>query len=256
MKYLRFESDGQTHFGVLDGSNINKLAGSYFPRGECDVTGDVFELSDVRLLPPTLPSKVVLVGLNYRDHAEEFGNEIPKEPCLFMKPETAVIGPEAEIVYPAMTRRLDYEAELGIVIGNTLKSAGPEEVRDGILGYTCLNDVTARDLQISDGQWTRSKSFDTFCPIGPWITDDVEPDDLEISLYLNGERRQHSRTSRFVFPAHELVSFISQVMTLRPGDVIGTGTSSGVGPMVPGNVVEVRIVGIGTLRNTVALPKE
>ena len=251
MKLARFEAGGEPRFGRIEDEKIAELSGSYLG-GPAAPTGRCFALASARLLCPTLPSKVVCLGLNYRDHAAELGATPPNEPCLFIKPDTSVIGPEEDIVYPSMTRRMDYEAELGIVMGRPLHNASPKEAADAVLGYTCLNDVTARDLQRKDGQWTRSKSFDTFCPIGPWITDEIEnPDDLEIDLLLNGERRQHSSTAQFVFKTFEVVSFISRVMTLNPGDVIGTGTPSGIGPMKAGDVVEVRIEGIGTLRNKV-----
>ncbi len=252
MKLARFAADGKTGYGLIEGEEIVALEGS--PFDGIRATEERFPLETVRLLCPTVPSKVICVGLNYRDHIVEMGHKMPGCPCLFLKPSTAVIGPEETIRCPEMSRCVHYEAELGIVIGKPLRRASPEEVRAGILGCTCLNDVTARDLQRSDGQWTRSKSFDTFCPVGPWITDEVEPDQLEIELILNGERRQHSNTREFVFPSAALVSFMSHVMTLNPGDVIATGTPSGVGTVVPGDVVEVRIEGIGTLRNPVGGP--
>ena len=209
-------------------------------------------LKGVRLLSPVVPSKVVCVGLNYADHAVETKLPIPKEPCLFMKPATAVIGPEEKIIYPAMSQRVDYEAELGVVIKKKMRNVEPEQAADYILGYTCLNDVTARDLQKSDGQWTRAKSFDTFCPIGPWVVEGIDPSDLAVKLRLNGEQRQSSRTRELIFNVPRLVSFMSKVMTLLPGDVIATGTPSGIGPMQKGDVVEVEIEGIGVLRNVVA----
>jgi 2-keto-4-pentenoate hydratase/2-oxohepta-3-ene-1,7-dioic acid hydratase (catechol pathway) len=235
----------------VEGDRIIELDGSYVGRKASPV-GRAFPLDSARLLAPTLPSKVVCIGRNYRDHAREMGHDVPDEPCLFIKPDTAVIGPEDSILYPSMSKRVDYEAELAIVIGRTLRNATPAEAMKGVLGCTCLNDVTARDLQQKDGQWTRGKSFDTFCPIGPCIVDDVDPDNLEIELFLNGERRQHANTNLFVFPSAELVSFISRVMTLRPGDVVATGTPAGIGPMQVGDVVEVRIEKIGTLRNRLA----
>ncbi len=209
------------------------------------------ELSDAVLGPPCLPSKVVCVGLNYSDHAEEFGKPIPEEPCLFMKPSTSVIGPEGTIVYPSGAGRVDYEAELGVVVGREARNVPQQEASQYILGYCCLNDVTARQLQRKDGQWTRAKSFDTFCPIGPCISTGIAPGDLSIKLRLNGELKQSSKTSKLIFHVNELVSFISSVMTLLPGDIIATGTPSGVGPMEPGDVVEVEIEGIGILRNKV-----
>ncbi|MBS1125911.1 MAG: 2-keto-4-pentenoate hydratase/2-oxohepta-3-ene,7-dioic acid hydratase, partial [Nitrospirae bacterium] len=206
---------------------------------------------DVILLAPCVPTKIVAVGLNYRDHARELGMQVPESPILFLKPPTSVIGPGETIVRPAMSSRVDYEAELGIVIRDRVSRIPPEASRDHILGYTCANDVTARDLQKKDGQWTRAKSFDTFCPIGPWIQTDLDPDDLLIESYVNGERRQSSRTSQFIFGVDLLVSFISQVMTLEPGDLIITGTPAGIGPLQAGDEVEVRIEGIGCLKNIV-----
>ncbi|OHE22440.1 MAG: hypothetical protein A3K40_05370, partial [Syntrophobacterales bacterium RIFOXYC2_FULL_60_23] len=209
-------------------------------------------LPEVTLLAPCEPTKIVALGLNYRDHAAEFGRPIPDEPLIFMKPSTAVIGPDEDIIYPAMSRRVDYEAELAVVIGRTCRFVKPEDFRDYVLGYTCINDVTARDLQKKDGQFTRSKSFDTFAPLGPWIETAIpDPDNLMVEAYLNGERRQHGNTRDMVFPVATLVSFISQIMTLRPGDVIATGTPAGIGPMAPGDVVEIRVEGIGRLQNRV-----
>ena len=251
MRLARFNADRESRFGRIEGEEILELARPYF--GDLpETTGRRFALDAVRLLCPTLPTKVVCVGVNYRDHAEEFGHDIPEDPCLFIKPETSVIGPGDEIVHPDATRRMDYEAELAAVVGKTLTHADEAAARDGILGDTCLNDVTARDLQRKDGQWTRAKGFDTFCPIGPWIETDVDPSGLDIALTLNGEIRQRSNTCQLIRGAIALVSFVSAVMTLRPGDVVATGTPSGVGPMKPGDVVEVRIEGIGALRNSVA----
>jgi 2-keto-4-pentenoate hydratase/2-oxohepta-3-ene-1,7-dioic acid hydratase in catechol pathway len=191
--------------------------------------------------------------LNYRDHAQEFGAPLPDEPLLFLKPGTAVIGPEEAIIYPRMSRRVDYEAELAVVISRTAHRVPEAAAKDFILGYTAINDVTARDLQKKDGQFTRSKSFDTFAPLGPWIETAVpDPDNLTVEAFLNGERRQHSNTRNLVFGVAYLVAFISRIMTLLPGDVIATGTPSGIGPMLPGDLVEVRVEGVGTLRNPVA----
>ena len=251
MKYVRFEGrDGQPRYGRVEGEEILELSGSYF--GPCKLVGRRMALNAARLLCPTVPSKVICLGLNYRDHAKEMKETLPEEPRLFLKPDTSVIGPGDAIRCPPMSKQVDYEAELGIIIGRTLRRVSPEEALAGVFGYTCLNDVTARDLQRKDGQWTRAKGFDTFCPIGPWITDEINPDDAEIELLLNGERKQHSNTSQFVFKTAQIISFISHVMTLKPGDAIGTGTPSGIGPMRPGDTVEVRIAGIGGLVNTVA----
>ncbi len=213
--------------------------------------GDKIEIE--RFLAPVQPSKIIAVGLNYRDHAREMGLELPGEPILFMKPATAVIGPFEEIRYPSQSSRVDYEAELAVVIGTTCRNVRASRAKDCILGYTCLNDVTARDLQAKDGQWTRAKSFDTFAPIGPWIATDIEdPHALSITARLNGEVKQSSNTSNLIFSVFELVEFISSVMTLKPGDVIATGTPSGVGPMLPGDEIAIEIEGIGVLNNRVS----
>lgn len=198
------------------------------------------------------PSKIVCVGLNYRDHAKELSMQLPKMPILFMKPVSSLIGNNDKIVYPKMTADLHYEAELAIVIKDRIRNISEKEARQHILGFTCANDVTARDLQNADGQWTRAKSFDTFCPVGPKIVKDVDPDNLDIKLYLNGEIKQSSNTSNMVFRVDYLVAFISQVMTLEPDDIILTGTPPGVGPMQVGDTVEVEISGIGRLKNQVA----
>ena len=205
-----------------------------------------------RFLSPVLPSKILAVGLNYRDHAIEMGFELPKEPILFMKPATSVIGHLGDIIYPPRSTRLDYEAELAVVISRDCKDVSASDARDVILGYTCLNDVTARDLQALDGQWTRAKSFDTFAPIGPWIATGIDdPHRLGITAHLNGEQKQRSSTDNLIFSVFELIEFISGIMTLKAGDVIATGTPSGVGPMKPGDIIEIAIEEIGILRNKV-----
>ena len=197
------------------------------------------------------PSKIICVGLNYAAHAQEFKEKAPAQPILFMKPPSALIFNNAVIIYPAMTQELHYEAELAVVIKDKIKNISESEARKHILGFACGNDVTARDLQRRDGQWTRAKSFDTFCPIGPEIVSEIDPDNLDIKLYLNGELKQSSNTSKMIFKVNYLVAFISQVMTLMPEDIILTGTPSGVGPMEAGDVVEVEIQGIGKLTNKV-----
>ncbi len=249
MRLVRFEAKGRTLWGALQDDVVTGLGGTNVP--DFTAPAENHRLADVRLLAPCSPTKVVAVGLNYRDHARELGLEVPEEPILFLKPPTGVIGPGDAIIYPAMSGRVDYEAELGIVIKDRVARIAPKEAWEHILGYTCANDVTARDLQKKDGQWTRAKGFDTFCPLGPWIETDLEPADLLVESYLNGVRRQSSRTSEFIFGIERLVSFISHVMTLEPGDLIMTGTPPGIGPMQPGDVVEVRIEGIGSLKNTV-----
>ena len=250
MKIVRFDQEGRSGYGVLDRENILPIWEN--PFAGITETGETLVLSDVTLLAPCEPSKIVALGLNYRDHAAEFGHQVPEEPLIFLKPSTAVIGPEAAIIYPKMSRRVDYEAELAVVIGKTAHRVREDDALKYVLGYTCLNDVTARDLQKKDGLFTRAKGFDTFAAMGPWIETAIgDPDNVMVEAYLNGEPRQHASTSNMVFGVRRLIAFISEVMTLLPGDVISTGTPSGIGPMRPGDVVEVRVEGIGTLRNQV-----
>jgi len=249
LKIGRFLLKGKVVFGVLDGEEMRVAEGT--PFGDFTLTDEVFPLEEVRLLAPSEPSKIVALGLNYRDHAQEMKQELPKEPLIFLKPSTAVIGPGEAILYPPSVGRLDYEGELAIIIGKEARDVSVKEAKDYILGYTCFNDVTARDLQRRDGQWTRAKGFDTFAPMGPWIETEVDPLNLRLETYLNGQLRQSSHTSQLIFSPYQLVSFISQVMTLLAGDVIATGTPSGVGPMEVGDRVRVVIEGIGTLENFV-----
>ena len=251
MRIVRFELKGRSGYGILEGEKISVLWGTPYDGLE-NTTGEVMSLPEVTLLAPCEPTKIVALGLNYRDHALGFGHPIPDEPLIFLKPSTAVIGPDEGIRYPAMSRRVDYEAELAVVIGRACRHVKEQDFRDYVLGYTCINDVTARDLQQKDGQFTRSKSFDTFAPLGPWIETNLpDPDNLTVEAFLNGERRQHSSTRNLVFPVAALVAFISRIMTLLPGDVIATGTPSGIGPMREGDLVEVRVEGIGSLQNRV-----
>ncbi|MCF7875116.1 MAG: fumarylacetoacetate hydrolase family protein [Candidatus Omnitrophica bacterium] len=198
-----------------------------------------------------LPEKIILVGLNYKDHAKEMKMKIPAEPIIFLKPTSALIKNGDKIIYPEGIKRLDYEAELAVVIKKQAKNIPVEAAKDYILGYTCLNDITARDLQKKDGQWTRAKSFDSFCPVGPHIETDLDPHAINIQSYLNGELKQDSNTSNFIFSVDFLISFISKIMTLKPADIISTGTPAGIGPMQKGDQVEVVIEGIGTLKNRV-----
>jgi len=249
MKIVRYQDGSLVKYGVIEGEAIHEMDGG--PFGPFNLTSKIRKMGEVKLLSPCLPSKIVALGLNYRDHAEEVKMVIPKEPLLFIKPSTSVIGPEEVIIYPKMSKRVDYEAELAVVIGKAAKKVSEEKAGDYILGYTCLNDVTARDLQPKDGQWTTAKGFDTFAPIGPWIVTDIDPHHLDVSSFLNGERRQHSNTKNLIFGPHQLVSFISRVMTLLPGDVIATGTPSGIGRMAIGDKIDVVIEGIGTLSNQV-----
>ena len=243
MKLVRFQTQRGSFSGILQDNEI-------MPGGPNAASGPV-ALSEVRLLAPCEPSKIVAVGLNYRDHAEELNMKLPEEPLLFLKPSSSVIGPGDAIIMPRQSARVDYEAELAIVIGIEAKGVSEKDAGKFILGYTCLNDVTARDLQNKDGQWTRAKGFDTFCPLGPWIETEIDPFDLKIDLLLNGQSKQSSRTSNMIFNPFKLVEFISGVMTLFPGDVIATGTTSGIGPMCDGDTVEVRIESLGSLVNRV-----
>jgi 2-keto-4-pentenoate hydratase/2-oxohepta-3-ene-1,7-dioic acid hydratase in catechol pathway len=236
-------------FGAIEGDEIAVIDGH--PFGEVTLTGRRLPLSGVRLLPPILPSKIVAIGKNYADHAREMGGEPPAEPVMFLKPSTSVIGPAAPIVYPTLSQQVDFEGELAVVIGRLCRDVPVEKATDVVLGYTCANDVTARDLQRSDGQWSRAKGFDTFCPLGPWIDTEVDPSDLAITTTVNGETKQDARTSLLLHDVGELVAFASAVMTLLPGDVILTGTPAGVGPVVPGDEISVTIEGIGTLTNSV-----
>ncbi|MBA4370922.1 MAG: hypothetical protein C0418_05015 [Coriobacteriaceae bacterium] len=249
MKVVRVRVEDDVRYGLADDSTITLISDEPFAAWEPDGT---LPLATAHLLPPVTPTKVVCVGKNYRAHAAELDSEVPEEPVLFMKPATSVIGPAGEIVLPEQSKRVDYEAELAVVLGRRTHKVTPEEAKHHILGYMCANDVTARDLQTKDGQWTRAKSFDTFCPLGPWIETDVEdPGDLLVECYLNGKVKQSARTSEMTWHPWELVSFVSGIMTLLPGDVVLTGTPAGIGPMKRGDTVEVRIEGVGSLTNRV-----
>jgi 2-keto-4-pentenoate hydratase/2-oxohepta-3-ene-1,7-dioic acid hydratase in catechol pathway len=239
--------------GAGRGLVIAELRGHPFSPGESvQFTGATFPLDDVRLLAPVLPSKVVAVGRNYADHAREMGEEPPAEPVLFLKPSTAVAGPGDPIGYPVkLTQRVDYEGELAVIIGRLCREVPAAQAASVIFGYTCANDVTARDLQSRDGQWTRAKGFDTFCPLGPWIETDVDPADLALTTSVNGEVRQRARTSQLLHDVPALIEYITMVMTLLPGDVLLTGTPAGVGPLEDGDEVSVTIEDIGTLANRV-----
>jgi len=252
MKIVRFAAQRKTRYGVLTGDRIRALTAP--PFRSMETTAESYALGDVRLLAPCVPTKIVALGVNYRSHAEEMKSNLPKNPLIFIKPPTAVIGPEDKITYPPSSKQVDYEGELGVVIGKKAKNVAESRAADFILGYTCLNDVTARDLQRSDGQWTRGKGFDTFAPMGPCIETDLDPTDVPIEVYLNGKLVQQGNTRDLIFGVAKLVSFISEVMTLLPGDVIATGTPAGVGPMQPGDTVELKIAPIGTLRNYVVRP--
>jgi 2-keto-4-pentenoate hydratase/2-oxohepta-3-ene-1,7-dioic acid hydratase in catechol pathway len=249
MRIARVSYGGGISFGVIEGEQVAEIDGP--PIGQLTFTGKRAPLADCRLLAPVIPSKVIAVGLNYRDHAEEMGQALPEEPLIFMKPGTAVVGPGDAVRKPPECQRLDFEGELAVVIGGLVRHADRTTAEEAILGYTVGNDVTARDLQMKDIQWTRGKGFDTFCPLGPWIDTDIDASALDLEVRLNGETKQRSNTKNLIFDPPTLVSFVSGVMTLLPGDVIMTGTPSGVGPMEPGDEVEVEIDGIGVLRNTI-----
>jgi len=249
MRIVRFIVGKQPTYGVVEDGVVREIRGDIF--GRFSVTTKTHSLKRVRFLAPVEPSKIVAVGLNYRDHAEELKQDVPEEPIIFLKPPTAVLPHRGKIVYPKSCGRLDYEAELGVVIKRTARAVPAERAPRYILGYVCCNDVTARDLQRKDGQWTRAKSFNTFAPIGPWIETELDLSDAPIRAYLNGVIRQESNINNFIFDVPYLIHFISTVMTLYPGDVISTGTPSGVGPMQPGDTVEIEVEGIGRLSNTV-----
>jgi len=249
MIIARFEHRGEIRYGLVEGNQVRVLQGD--PFGHYAISADRLALEELKLLAPSQPSKIVAVGVNYRSHAVEMGKSLPSSPLLFLKPPSAILDPGGQIRYPATAQRIDYEAELAVVIGKKARAIRPQEADQVIFGYTCFNDVTARDLQKLDGQWARAKGFDTFAPFGPWIVTDLDPQKLSIESYLNGERRQSGNTADLIFPVRELVSFISQVMTLYPGDLIATGTPSGIGPMKPRDRIEVVIEGIGRLKNTV-----
>lgn len=247
MRIIRFLHNHFPKWGVIEKGRIGVLEIS--PLKEMTFSKERLLLKEVTLLPPAQPGKIVLAGLNYKDHAEELNMPLPKNPVIFLKPPTSIIGPNQAIIYPQGVERLDYEAELAVVINKKAKDVEEESALDYVLGFTCLNDVTARDIQKKEGQWTRAKSFDTFCPIGPWIETELNPNNTQIKCYLNGELKQHSSTKGFIFSVERLLSFISKNMTLLPGDIISTGTPKGIGPMHPGDTVRVEIEGIGSLEN-------
>lgn len=260
MKYCRFQTEDGIHCGIIEtvagNEVINQVALSHPGDPWCadfHPTMTHLPLTGTKLLAPVTPSKIICVGRNYREHARELGNEPPSEPLIFFKPPSAVIGPEENVVYPTLSERVDFEGELAVVIGKRCRNLRADvDARAYIRGYTCLNDVTARDLQRKDGQWTRGKGFDTFCPVGPVVSDEPDPwQGVTVETRVNGELKQHGSTSDFIFPLDEIIRYCSQVMTLLPGDVIATGTPAGVGSVKPGDVMEISIPGIGTLRNRV-----
>lgn len=259
MRIARFSGAGQEpRFGLVgeaDGATVLAvLAGDPLYAG-IDLTGERVPVDDVRLLAPVIPrSKVVGIGRNYAEHTAEMGNEAPTEPLIFLKPNTSVIGPGDLIVHPTQTEDLQHEGELAVVIGRICKDVPAADVDRVVLGYTVANDVTARDLQRRDATWTRGKGFDTFCPVGPWIETDLDVSDLRVTTTVGGDTRQDGRTSLMIFDVPTLVSYVSSVMTLLPGDLVLTGTPAGVGPMRVGDEVSVSVEGIGTLTNRVVAP--
>jgi len=241
-------------YGLLEDEEVHEISGT--PWTQWSRTSHVRRLGVVRLVAPVDPPKIVCVGRNYAAHAAELGNDVPKEPLIFLKPSSSIVSDGEPIVLPTYSKRVEHEGELALVIGRRCSQLrDTDEALENVLGYTCLNDVTARDLQKSDVQFTRAKSFDTFCPIGPHIETDLDPADVLVETYVNGTLRQSGSTSLMTYPCVFLVRWLSRMMTLHPGDVVTTGTPAGVGPLVPGDTVEVRIAGIGVLRNPVHAPQ-
>lgn len=249
MKFVRFNKDNLYSYGLLEGEEVKVIEGDIFK--DYRISNRSYHVTEVNILIPCLPSKIICVGLNYKGHAQEIEMAIPEEPIIFLKPPTAALAHRGNIKIPPLSGRIDYECELGLVMGKPAKQIRPEEAHSYILGATCFNDVTARDFQKKDGQWTRAKSFDTFAPFGPCIKTGLDYDNLSIELLLNGEVKQRSTTSDFIFNVDQIVSFISHVMLLNPGDVIATGTPSGIGAMDAGDTVQVKIEHIGILENYV-----
>jgi 2-keto-4-pentenoate hydratase/2-oxohepta-3-ene-1,7-dioic acid hydratase in catechol pathway len=244
----------QPCLGIVEGETIREISGALFGAqfGRWQEPGRSWPLAQVKLLPPVTPTKIVCIGRNYREHAAELGNEVPTEPLIFLKPPSSVIAPEEPIVIPRMSRRVDYEGELAVVIGHDCSQLRPSDaVRPYIAGYTCLNDVTARDLQKADVQFTRAKSFDTFCPLGPVLETELDYESTTLETYVNDVRKQSGSPAEMIFSVDVIIRWISQVMTLLPGDVVSTGTPPGVGPLAAGDVVEVVVSSIGRLRNPV-----
>jgi 2-keto-4-pentenoate hydratase/2-oxohepta-3-ene-1,7-dioic acid hydratase in catechol pathway len=263
MKYCRFQLDNEPHYGLVESVGGQEQITRIFLKPPQNAGGDLEDvptrrmehlaLAEAELLAPVCPSKIVCVGRNYREHAAELGNEVPTEPLIFLKPPSSLLAPGAQVRRPRIAERVDHEGELGVVIAKKCcQLAADEDVRPYILGYTCVNDVTARDLQKKDGQWTRAKGFDTFCPVGPLVTNEIDPwAGIAVETRVNGVVRQQGNTRDFIFPVDVVIRYISQVMTLLPGDLIPTGTPQGVGPVLAGETMEVMVEGIGTLSNPV-----
>jgi len=257
MRFCRFAPDGSTSpqlldslYGLLENEQVREISGP--PWSDWSPLARTWRVADVRLAAPVQPGKILCVGRNYAAHAAELGNEVPKEPLIFLKPPSAIIGPGEPVVLPPQSQKVEHEGELGLVVGrrcSRLKEG--DDALGYLLGYTCVNDVTARDLQKADVQFTRAKGFDTFCPVGPHIETQLDPADVLVETHVNGAQRQSGRTSLMIYPVAFLVRWISNVMTLLPGDLIATGTPAGVGPLVAGDNVEVSVGGVGVLRNPV-----
>jgi len=261
MKFCRFVVLGSAKtqstapvFGKIEDEKVTELSGP--PWLEWSPTPRAWPLDQVRLVAPVAPAKIVCVGRNYAAHASELGNEMPKEPLIFLKPSSSIVGNDEPVVLPRYSQRVEHEGELAMVIGRRCSHLrDSDDALENVLGYTCVNDVTARDLQKSDGQFTRAKGFDTFCPVGPHIETHLDPSDVHVETYVNNERRQSGSTSLMTYSCAFLVRWLSRMMTLYPGDLISTGTPAGVGPLVAGDTVEVRVAGIGVLRNPVHHPQ-
>ena len=260
MRFCRFESDSLVGYGLLEktaGQDVICRTLNELPSDASDFdrsTAVEFPLTSLRLLAPVTPSKIVCIGRNYREHAKELNHAVPTEPLIFLKPPSALLGPGGTILRPlSLSQRVDYEGELGVVMGKRCRGLREaDDVRAFILGYTCVNDVTARDLQNKDGQWSRAKGFDTFCPVGPIVVSELDPwKGIRVQTRVNGELRQDGTTTDFLFPLDVIVRYIAQVMTLEPGDIIATGTPAGVGPLQAGDTVEVTVDGVGSLSNPV-----
>lgn len=243
---------GKPCYGFVENDRVSAVDGPPWAGGR--ETGKSHSLNETKLLAPVEPSKIVCIGLNYHAHvaASQSADEAPQYPLIFLKPPSSIIGPGEKIIHPAQSQRVDYEAELGVVIGKTAKDVGKDHALKHVYGYTCVNDVTARDLQKKDGQWSRAKGFDTFCPVGPWIVTELNYGDVLVEGILNGEVKQSGRTSLMIFDIPYLISYISSVMTLNPGDLISTGTPAGIAPMKSGDEIEVKVEGIGSLKNVMA----
>ena len=259
MKYCRFQLNGAPCYGQVEDRNGENWIVAPFSAPEEDLAHrlrppqpafEPFPLAQAALLPPVTPSKILCVGRNYRDHAAELGNEVPAEPLIFSKPPSSLLAPGANVHMPAVSQRVDFEGELALVIARRASKIDPALWRSYVRGYTLANDVTARDLQKKDGQWTRAKGFDTFCPVGPLVSDELDPEaGLTIETRVNGALRQHGTTSDFIFPIPQLLAWITAAITLEPGDLLLTGTPSGVGPLQPGDVVQITLPGLGSLEN-------